>query len=682
MKDNKRLGAEAMAANQSGFDNTRPAPHEKPEKGHKEAIRESWYRCEQFGLDHASAPDFGSLSKGDLSELREKYKGLLDTTENEVLPYYENILSNSACMIVLADRQGHVLNTWGQTRFGSASKHGLVDGNQWSEPGAGTNAIGTALTTGHAIQVGRDEHFLRANRFMAGSASPIYDSRNDLVGVLDISSDAYLPQDHTLGMVKLMTLSVENRLIFYAFQKEHFLLMFNTNLGSLDSHWSGLLGVDENGVIVSANRRAEIVLAHNLALLPINQVFNCEMRDIKQQPPSLPMQLEAMGRYQMFVKVIPPLAPIMRVPDFRSHPGYTAPDQLAQEDRENRVKAMSAEMPEASAPETSVPESGDCKVTDTPKAKPAIPDNVIPLEDLEHGDGRVERLVRQANKIMEKDIPILIHGETGVGKEILVRSLHYHSSRAREMLVAVNCAAIPSELVESELFGYAKGAFTGAQAQGSIGLIRRAHRGTLFLDEIGEMPLTVQSRLLRVLQERVVTPLGSSDAYAVDIKLISATNRTLKDEVDSGGFRQDLYYRISGLNVELPALRDRADRRKLILYVHERLRREEPGPPLNEAMLELLDSHPWPGNVRQLVFVLKVGMAMADGDQLEEWHLPDDFYEELEGKGAAAPKGPGGEPLEELIPRIFNQYQGNVSQTAKAAGVSRNTVYKYARKDS
>jgi len=644
-----------------------------PNRPKKEVIRESWYRCEQFGLDHASQPDFGSLSKGDLSELREEHKGLLDTTENEVLPYYENILSNSACMIVLADRQGHVLNTWGRSRFGSASQHGLVDGNQWSELGVGTNAIGTALTTGHAIQVGRDEHFLRANRFMVGSASPIYDSSNDLVGVLDISSDAYLPQDHTLGMVKLMTLSVENRLIFSAFQKEHFLLMFNTNLGSLDSHWSGLLGVDENGVIVSANRRAEIVLAHNLALLHINQVFNCEMRDIKQQPPSLPMQLEAMGRYQMYVKVIPPLAPIMRVPDFRSHPDYVAPNHVNHNDRQRQFKVLPVE-----ATEVSTSEFQDPAVTESPKSKPDIPDNVIPLTDLEHGDERVERLVRQAHKIMEKDIPILIHGETGVGKEILVRSLHYHSSRAREMLVAVNCAAIPSELVESELFGYAKGAFTGAQAQGSIGLIRRAHRGTLFLDEIGEMPLTVQSRLLRVLQERVVTPLGSSDAYPVDIKLISATNRTLKEEVTRGEFRQDLYYRISGLNVELPPLRERADRRKLILYVHERLRREEPGPPLSKSMLDLLDQHAWPGNVRQLVFVLKVGMAMADGEELEDWHLPDDFHEELGDTRAGAAKGPDSEPLEQLIPRLFDQYKGNVSQTAKAAGVSRNTVYKYA----
>lgn len=641
-------------------------------KKHKEIIQDSWYRCEQFGLEHGSKPDFATLPGGDLADLLDQHRSLLNTTEHEVLPYYENILNNSACMIVLADRQGHVLNTWGQSRFGHASQHGLVGGNQWSESGAGTNAIGTALITGHAVQVGRDEHFLRANRFMVGSASPIYDTSNDLVGVLDISSDAYLPQDHTLGMVKLMSLSVENRLIYSAFQQDHFILTFNTNVVSLDSHWSGILVLDENGTIVSANRRAEVILAKDLALLNIGQLFDCEMREIKHHPPTLPMTLRAMGRYQMYVKVIPPLSPVMRTPDFRKRPDYIPPDQ---DNTSGKPLSLDDVL---GPPPVSQPSSGDRMNTFASPNNP-IPENVIPLDDLEHGDERVRRVVRQAHKIMEKDIPILIHGETGAGKEILVRSLHYHSSRAGEMLVAVNCAAIPAELVESELFGYDKGAFTGAHTKGSIGLIRRAHKGTLFLDEIGEMPLPVQSRLLRVLQERVVTPLGSTETYPVDIKLISATNRVLKEEVGAGRFRQDLYYRISGLNIELPALRARADKEALIQYVHQRLRLEEPGPALSADMIDLLTRHNWPGNMRQLVHVLKVGMAMADGDELEEWHLPDDFFEDLDALQPGHPANTSDEPLDRLIPRLLHEYNGNVSQTAKAAGVSRNTVYKYSR---
>ncbi|MCH8532749.1 MAG: sigma-54-dependent Fis family transcriptional regulator [Saccharospirillum sp.] len=635
---------------------------ENEPKQHKEVIEESWFRCEQFGLEHGSEPDFSTLPAGELNDLISEHRYLLDTTENEVLPYYENILSNSACMIVLADRQGHVLNTWGQSRFGKADKHGLVGGNQWKESGVGTNAIGTALASGQAVQVGRDEHFLRANRYMVGSASPIYNINNDLVGVLDISSDAYLPQDHTLGMVKLMSLSVENRLIYLAFQKDHFIITFNTNVVSLDSHWSGILVLDNNGTIVSANRRAEIVLAQDLALVNVNQIFDCEMREIKQQPQNLPMRLRALGRYQMYIKVIPPLAPVMRAPDFRNRPDYQPPEPNQPKfDLSEYTVAMPASDPEK--PESRVP---------------PLPDNVIPISELEHGDERVRRVVKQAHKIMEKDIPILIHGETGAGKEILVRSLHYHSSRRREMLVAVNCAAIPAELVESELFGYEKGAFTGAHTKGSIGLIRRAHKGTLFLDEIGEMPLTVQSRLLRVLQERIVTPLGSTEAFPVDIKLISATNRILKEEVQAGHFREDLYYRISGLNIELPPLRDRADKQSVIQYVHHRLCLEDPSPPLSPAMLAQFVAHPWPGNMRQLVHVLKVAMAMADGDPLEDWHLPDDFFDDLSSTPATTASDQA-ETYDTLIPRLLKEYNGNVSQTAKAAGVSRNTVYKYAR---
>ncbi|MEP0073859.1 MAG: sigma-54-dependent Fis family transcriptional regulator [Marinomonas sp.] len=657
--------------NVNALENSNSIQESSLKQSHKDRIQDSWYRCEQFGLDHGSRPDFATLPKGTLSDLVDQHRSLLETTENEVLPYYENILSNSACMIVLADRQGHVLNTWGQPRFGSAAEHGLVGGNQWSEMGVGTNAIGTALITGEAIQVGRDEHFLRANRFMVGSASPIYNTKNDLVGVLDISSDAYLPQDHTFGMVKLMSLSVENRLIFSAFQQEHFILSFNTNVVSLDSHWSGILVLDENGTIVSANRRAEVVLARDLALLNINQIFDIEMREIKHHPFSLPMKLIAMGRYQFYVKVIPPVQQIMRVPDFRQRADYVSPAELNAHVAGNQIKNDQMENTQTVEKMTEV----DNQISSN------IPDNVIPLAELQHGDENVERLVKQAHKIMEKDIPILIHGETGAGKEIFVRSLHYHSSRSKEMLVAVNCAAIPSDLVESELFGYEKGAFTGAQNKGSIGLIRRAHRGTLFLDEIGEMPMAVQSRLLRVLQERVVTPLGSTEVYPVDIKLISATNRALKIEIREGRFRQDLYYRISGLNIKLPALRERTDKAGLIQYLHNRLRKEEPGPPLSEEMIDLLVEHPWPGNIRQLAHVLKVGMAMADEEILEEWHLPDDFFDDLDAmEGIPLDLNvEKEEPLEKRIPRLLNEFKGNVSQTAKTAGVSRNTVYKYAR---
>ncbi len=637
----------------------------KEEPSHREMIEASWHRCEQYGLTHNSPPIYGTLSTGAISVLLDEHQLLVNTTQKEVLPYYDHILANSKCMIALADRQGHVLNTWGDQRFAD-QRHGLMVGNQWTEVSTGTNAIGTAIASGQAVQVGREEHFLRANRYMVGSAAPIFNTNKEMVGVLDISSDAYLPQDHTLGMVKLMTLTVENRLIINAFAREHTLITFNTNIASLDSPWSGLLAIDHTGRIISANRRAEIILAHDLALMSVEDLFDCSLRVLRHQPEGMPLEVNALGKYRMHVLVRGPASVPLIAPDFRSSANHPSPRPVAETD---------------------------------------LPEDLVPLDKLEHGDERVGRMVQQASRIMEKDIPILLHGETGCGKEVFVSSLHYHSSRAEFPLVAVNCAAIPAELVESELFGYEKGAFTGASAKGSVGLIRKAHRGTLFLDEIGEMPPKVQSRLLRVLQERKVTPLGSTESYPVDIKLVSATNRILKDEVREGRFREDLYYRISGLNLELPALRERKDRKALIDYVHQRLTQEsgERYVPLTPEILDRLYEHPWPGNVRQLISVLSVALAMADGDPIEDWHLPDDFYDDLSQKqptdiisenGAdnidaadsasqesAVNQDRQEESLESKIVRLFEELDGNVSRTAKAAGVSRNTVYKYTRED-
>ncbi len=632
------------------------APRAQEQTSHLALIEASWQRCKDYGLTHHSNPEYHTLSQGDLSAMLDEHSLLVNTTQTEVLPYYEHILSNSSCMIVLADRQGHVLNTWGDQRFADA-RHGLFVGNQWNEVCNGTNAIGTAIASGQAVQVGREEHFLRANRFMTGSAAPIYNTHKEMVGVLDISTDAYLPQDHTLGMARIMTQTVENRLIVNSFAQEHILLTFNTNVGSLESAWSGLLAIDENGRVISANRRAEIMLAHDLALMDISDLFGCSLREFRQQPEGLPLEVTALGKYRMHVLVKAPK---------RSTP-VVAPD----------FRTSSVKKDDALAGRT-------------------LPPDVVPLDELEHGDARVRKVVAQARRLMEKDIPILIHGETGAGKEVLVKALHHHSTRAAFSLVAVNCAAIPAELVESELFGYEKGAFTGANSKGAIGLIRKAHRGTLFLDEIGEMPPHVQSRLLRVLQERKVTPLGSTESFLVDIKLISATNRQLKEEVRAGRFREDLYYRVSGLNLALPALREREDKGALIAYVHRRLMAMEGEDyvPLSDPILDLFKQHPWPGNVRQLMSVLSVALAMADGDEITQAHLPEDFFEDQRRTGetnhtslepgmhcTTTSMGSGKEEsLQDRILRLYDQYDGNVSQTAKQAGVSRNTVYKYTRK--
>ncbi|WP_285416160.1 sigma-54-dependent Fis family transcriptional regulator [Pseudomonas sp. efr-133-TYG-5] len=607
-----------------------------PPLSHDAIVQHSWQRCRAFGLNHQSAPAFDQLPASGIAQLLDCHHALVQTTHQEVLPYYENILSNSNCLIMLADNQGQVLTSWGTQRFIEPNlARGFQAGASWMERCSGTNAIGTALACEQAVHIEHDEHFLKANRFMTGSAAPIFDAERKVIAVLDVSSDSYLPPSHTLGMVKMMSQTVENRLILNLFHGQHFQLTFNTGLNNLDSQWAGLLIFDESGQVLSANRRADNLLGVRLSRVSVESLFKVSLLELLNQPEGLPFALQTSGRnrFQCLLKR-PKQMPIQpRV--------FAAPEPVA-----SRSAAASA----------------------------------ISLNTLHFGDSRVEKAVRQAERLLEKDIPLLIHGETGVGKEVFVKALHQASSRNRQAFIAVNCAAIPAELVESELFGYEKGAFTGANQKGSIGLIRKADKGTLFLDEIGDMPLPTQARLLRVLQERCVQPVGSSELFPVDLRIISATNRSLREQVQLGRFREDLYYRIGGLTLELPPLRERSDKQALFKRLWEQHREPSQWAGLSHEVLELFIRHPWPGNLRQVSSVMQVALAMAEEQPVRPEHLPDDFFVDLEMEPveSAVPLGIDLNDAEALN-RELKAAGGNISHLARRLGVSRNTLYKRLR---
>ncbi len=603
-----------------------------PPLSHDAIVQNSWQRCRAFGLDHQSTPAFDQLPAAGITHLLDRHHSLVQTTHQEVLPYYENILSNSNCLIMLADNQGQVLTSWGTQRFIEPNlARGFQAGASWMERCSGTNAIGTALACEQAVHIEHDEHFLKANRFMTGSAAPIFDAERKVIAVLDVSSDSYLPPSHTLGMVKMMSQTVENRLILNLFHGQHFQLTFNTGLNNLDSQWAGLLIFDESGQVLSANRRADNLLGVRLSRVSVESLFNVSLLELLNQPDDLPFALQTSGR--------------------------------------NRFQCLLKRPKQALVqPRVFIAE-----------AKAAAPSG-ISLNTLHFGDSRVEKAVRQAERLLEKDIPLLIHGETGVGKEVFVKALHQASSRSKQAFIAVNCAAIPAELVESELFGYEKGAFTGANQKGSIGLIRKADKGTLFLDEIGDMPLPTQARLLRVLQERCVQPVGSSELFAVDLRIISATNRSLREQVQLGRFREDLYYRIGGLTLELPPLRERSDKEALFKRLWEQHREPTQWAGLSQEVLELFDRHPWPGNLRQVSSVMQVALAMAEEQPVRPEHLPDDFFVDLEMEPveSCAPLGVDLNDVEALN-RELKASGGNISHLARRLGVSRNTLYKRLR---
>jgi transcriptional regulator with PAS, ATPase and Fis domain len=347
-----------------------------------------------------------------------------------------------------------------------------------------------------------------------------------------------------------------------------------------------------------------------------------------------------------------------------------------------------SEAPEAAHPPPATPRPAVAPCAARPRAG---------LRALDTGDAQMRAVITKLRKVQDRPIAVLIGGETGTGKEWLARAIHADSARAAKPFVAVNCAAIPETLIESELFGYEEGAFTGARRKGAVGKIVHADGGTLFLDEIGDMPLALQARLLRVLQDRQVTPLGGHRSVPVDVAIVSASHRDLRAMIRERTFREDLYYRLNGLAVTLPPLRERSDLPVLV----ERMLAEtgaDPAPRLAAELMQRFGSLCWPGNLRQLHSVLQTAAAMAAGEStITAAHLADDVLEALAESQQADDDGPAGcEPVPAeaakdpeattwheaelvMIRRAVAEADGNISAAAKRLGIARNTIYRKLR---
>lgn len=290
-------------------------------------------------------------------------------------------------------------------------------------------------------------------------------------------------------------------------------------------------------------------------------------------------------------------------------------------------------------------------------------------------EGKIEAI-----KLVERDVPCMLFGETGTGKEMFARALHQASSRHDKAFVAVNCASLPESLIESELFGYRPGAFTGANRDGSRGKIVQADGGTLFLDEIGDMPLHLQARLLRVLEEREVTPLGGEKPIKVSIKLISATHHNIKDIIEDGDFREDLYYRLHGVSLTMPPLRERTDRLQLIKHIAQL--EADISEELNwePDALKLLENFNWPGNIRQLRNVLRTSTALCENNIVTVNDLPDEIrntvYDDEFADGPEANLNALAIAERDALLSELEEMHWNISRVAKKLGLSRNTLYR------
>jgi transcriptional regulator of acetoin/glycerol metabolism len=514
------------------------------------------------------------------------------------------------------------------------------------------------------VSVRQEDHFFTRLTSLTCSAVPVHDPEGRMVAVLDVTSRSALQQQHVLVLLGMTARMIENRLIDQRYRDSH-PLHFHTRPELVHTLHEGRLALDGEGVIRAANRSALFQLGIDapqaLCGRRLEEVFQTTLDDLLERSRAASFHPVAVyrvnGAHRFFA--------VARCPAAEAQP------QSAQ-------RALSTSAPTA-----------------RPKAMLAAG----------LADPQLVQQLHTGARVLARGTPLLLRGETGAGKEVFARALHERSPHASGNFVAVNCASLPESLVESELFGYRAGAFTGAQRSGRRGKILQADGGTLFLDEIGDMPLELQARLLRVLDERRVTPLGTEETHPVDFQLVSASHRNLLELVAQGRFREDLYYRLAGIELSIPALRERSDKRELI----QRILQEENGGPvtLRPEAEQLLMSHRWPGNVRQLRHVLRAAVALADGAAVGLEHLPS-----LRQAVAAAPVAPPAEastptlasvsllasgmvPAEPSAPQGLNliqsherqvllqlleQHRWNVSNVAKALDVSRNTLYRKLHK--
>lgn len=609
-------------------------------------------RSAAFGLERQDPPDYASLGKADLQLVLEQNRLLFRHAAPVMDSLYEQIV-NTHHMVVLTDARGLILHTLGDADFlEKADQVALNPGVAWSEQSKGTNAIGTAIAAQTPTVIHADQHYLFANQFLTCSASPIFDAQGQVIGVLDVTGDQHHFHRHTMALVRMSAQMIENQMFSAAFQNA-VKIHFHSRPEFLGTLMEGIACFTPDGRFLAASRSALFQLG-----LPVSALQTHTFSSLFGMPLSSCLDLCRRSGNSLITLALP---------------------------NGMKVHAQCHEHPRTLL-SAGVNLAADRTVTEKTE-QPAA--QGLSLQQLAGGDAQVAALINGLRKVIDRGIPLMITGETGTGKDWLAQAIHQASARRHGPFVAVNCAAIPESLIESELFGYEEGAFTGARKKGSRGKLLQANGGTLFLDEIGDMPLHLQARLLRVLQERSVTPLGGAGSTKVDIDIICATNQPLKQMIATKQFREDLYYRLNGYVLKLPALRDRSDLTQMVSRI---LQQEDAAHMrIHPALMQVFERHPWPGNIRQLSNLLRTALRLAEGEsEIGLQHCPQDFLEDVVPTSIVpvaqadltpplqAPASDPGLAAQELglIQQALAQCKGNVTATARMLGISRNTIYR------
>lgn len=619
-------------------------------------IIDSWSRCMEMSIDPAPRSCWDFTPMTELEPFTSTLRKICGDVENTA---YEAIRGKGLLM-TFTNANGRVARTCGDLEIlRQADKLNFGPGANWAEDSVGTNAIGTALTTGVPMQVFGEEHFCRSHHSWSCSAAPILDPHGSIWGCFDISGPKTADHTKSLELVIQATRALEQQLCrLYCSELEG-------QLGSLfssmfNSVMTGILSLDKSGKIISANSAADVLLGNPWGTLQgrwAEEFFDYEEFRSKTITTSKrePIVMRCRINPELFVRALNVFSPtgthidtIVSICEKQSSHQFAVPAKNKERETESKLEKS--------------PEG---------------------FEHVLHSSRSMRQAISQAAKAARTPSTVMLYGESGTGKELFARGIHQAGPRSGNPFVAVNCGSFSEELVQSELFGYLGGSFTGADKKGRVGKFQMADKGVLFLDEIAEMPLSQQVNLLRALEERTIVPVGGTTPQPVDVKIIAATNKDLPELVKQGLFREDLFYRLNVVVVNLPPLRERGN--DIILLAEHHLNRlcREFGIQCDGTVAEVNDvlmSYNWPGNVRELVNCIEYAVNNLSGTLLKEEHLPPYLIEKSTNMEIGdRPSLNSGFQLKKIekdaIREALDFHEGNISKAAKALGIGRNTLY-------
>lgn len=614
----------------------------------RKSIEASKERCRLRNLDTELKYSRKIIEGAALQRVLKRNRELIELSKPFIEHLY-NFVKGSNFFTILTDESGCILNVIGDEGIlEEAFAIKMIPGAYMDEENIGTNAMSLALTEKKPIQISGEDHYIKAYHKWTCSAAPIMDANNKLIGVLDLTGYYDSVNSHTLGMVVAAVNAIEKMLEIIEYNKKLESAKIYTDT-IIDSIPAGIMTSDLDGNIITVNK-------HMLYL------FGYTEEEMKQK--------KAYSLFEDWDNAIKAI---------RLNDNYLDEDVFVNS-RKNVLQYNLSVYPIRDIKENL---NGVVYVFKEVRKVRKLANKIMGRQAIYTFDKIIGnnkeflKTIEFAKQIADSRSTILIMGESGTGKEVFAQSIHNYSNRRNETFVALNCGAIPKNLIESELFGYEEGAFTGAKKNGHPGKFEIADGGTIFLDEVGEMPLDMQTRLLRVIEEGTVCRIGSTKEIVVDVRIIAATNKDLVEEVNRGNFRKDLFYRLNVLPLRLPALRERKDDIPLLIdYFMNKISKR-----INKKVIELpkdylkeLIEYDWPGNIRELenLIELVLNTGCIDHNHIKSKKaIGNENYIDIEEAEFNLEK-----VEKEIIIKALKRFKGNITNCAKALGIGRNTLYR------